>query len=57
LAYATKTAAKIVDRDLRAAFEKRIEDLTLSLDTFETHTKARNYAVVVQRKSKSENAS
>ena len=57
LAYATKTAAKIVDHDLRVAFEKRIEDLTLSLATFENHTKARNYAVVVQRKSKSENAS
>jgi len=53
LAYATKTAAKIVDRDFRVAFEKRIEDLTLSLDTFETHNKARNYAVVVQRKNKS----
>ena len=53
LAYATKTAAKIVDRDLRVAFEKRIEDLKLSLDTFETHHKARNYAVVVQRNNKS----
>ena len=51
LDYASKTAKKIVDRDLREAFEKRIEDLRLGLDTFTTHTRARNYAVVVQRKS------
>ena len=50
LDYAGRMAEKIVDRDLREAFEKRVEDLNLALETFATHTRAHNYAIVVKRR-------
>ena len=49
ISYARKMTAKIGDLTLQAAYRRRIRTLELALDGFGTHTRARNYAVVVQR--------
>lgn len=51
IAFASKMAMEIDDRGLQEAFAKRIKEMELEIEKFTVYNRARNYAIVVQRKN------